>query len=78
MTYGTPVCDMLVVIGVIDDHRSTKTRLARTAWNGGGIQVPFLVIGVMNYDPAMPVVYMALLDNRLGWGRDTNTFSLSH
>jgi hypothetical protein len=35
--------------------------MTRTARNGGGIQVPFLVIGVMNYDPAMPVVYMALL-----------------
>ena len=74
MTYGTPVCDMLVVIGVIDDHRSTKTRLARTAWNGGGIQVPFPETWVMNHGPAMPLeVGIASVGNRLGWGRDTNT-----
>ena len=73
MTYGMSVCDVLVMIGVTDGRRSTKTRLARTAWNGGGIQVPFPETWVMNHGPAMPLeVGIASVENRLGWGRDIN------
>ena len=74
MTYGMTVCDVLVPIGVTDDRKVTKTVLARTAWNGGGIQVPFPDTWVMNHGPAMPLeVGIASVGNRLGWGRDTNT-----